>query len=198
MATSDDQIGRNVAECRDRIGMSQKDVAERMRELGWKWSQATVWSVEKGERPLRLAEADDLARRVFSISAGEFTQADGFTRTQSAMQTVYLAHGALKDAIATFMLGQWNLAEIADDADIFETNFRDRVEDWLTMSIEDVAREVVQDEEAKGLKERFLSREIISDSRDADLEAAAADMYGPFTKLLSEHWRPHGIDQTTP
>lgn len=32
-----------------------------MRALGHKWSQATVWSIEKGDRPLRLAEAMDLA-----------------------------------------------------------------------------------------------------------------------------------------
>jgi hypothetical protein len=33
-----------------------------MRGLGYKWSQATVWSVEKGDRPLKLAEADSLSR----------------------------------------------------------------------------------------------------------------------------------------
>ncbi len=31
-----------------------------MRDRGFKWSQATVWSVEKGERPLRLTEAQAL------------------------------------------------------------------------------------------------------------------------------------------
>ncbi len=31
-----------------------------MRSRGWKWSQATMWSVERGERPLRLTEAKDL------------------------------------------------------------------------------------------------------------------------------------------
>ncbi|KJL46235.1 hypothetical protein RS84_02862 [Microbacterium hydrocarbonoxydans] len=41
--------------------MSQKDLASAMRDRGWKWSQATVWSIEKGERPLRLAEAVDVA-----------------------------------------------------------------------------------------------------------------------------------------
>lgn len=32
-----------------------------MRERGWKWNQTTVWSVEGDRRPLRLAEAIDLA-----------------------------------------------------------------------------------------------------------------------------------------
>lgn len=31
-----------------------------MRQRGHRWSQATVWAVEKGERQLRLTEAEDL------------------------------------------------------------------------------------------------------------------------------------------
>lgn len=41
--------------------MSQQHLADRMRELGWRWVQPTVWSIEAGRRPLRLAEAADLA-----------------------------------------------------------------------------------------------------------------------------------------
>lgn len=55
----DQWIGRNVATYRGE--MSQQALADAMRERGWKWSQATVWSVEKGERPVRLSEAFDLA-----------------------------------------------------------------------------------------------------------------------------------------
>lgn len=59
MSERDKRIGRAVSAIRgDR---SQAAIATAMRERGWKWSQATVWSVEKGERPLRLAEASDLA-----------------------------------------------------------------------------------------------------------------------------------------
>lgn len=53
-------IGRNVARLRGQ--KTQQDVAGAMRSAGYKWSQATVWSVEKGERPLKLAEAEDLAK----------------------------------------------------------------------------------------------------------------------------------------
>jgi transcriptional regulator with XRE-family HTH domain len=44
-----------------RGGRSQKALADDMRLKGHKWSQATVWSVEKGERRLLLSEAEDLA-----------------------------------------------------------------------------------------------------------------------------------------
>lgn len=53
--TKDEQIGKNLARLRG--DMTQKDLAAAMRARGFKWSQATVWSIEKGERPLRYSEA---------------------------------------------------------------------------------------------------------------------------------------------
>lgn len=57
--TRDEEIGRTLNRLRG--NHSQNRVAQAMRDRGHKWSQATVWSVEKGERPLRLTEAEDLA-----------------------------------------------------------------------------------------------------------------------------------------
>ncbi|GAB2843448.1 helix-turn-helix domain-containing protein [Microbacterium insulae] len=57
---SDVEIGRNLA--RIRGALSQKDLADAMRARGFRWSQATVWAVEKGERPLRLSEAEAVGR----------------------------------------------------------------------------------------------------------------------------------------
>ncbi|TCJ23541.1 XRE family transcriptional regulator [Microbacterium sp. PI-1] len=57
--TSDEQIGKNLVELRG--DLSQKDLADAMRKRGFRWSQATVWGVEKGERPLRLTEAEAVA-----------------------------------------------------------------------------------------------------------------------------------------
>lgn len=63
MATDMDRlIGENVVTLRGE--MSQKALAEAMRDRGHKWSQSTVWAVEKGDRPLKLAEAEDLAREL--------------------------------------------------------------------------------------------------------------------------------------
>lgn len=58
MSDEDSEIGKNLARIRGQ--KTQQEVADAMRKLGWKWSQATVWSIEKGERPLRLAEARDV------------------------------------------------------------------------------------------------------------------------------------------
>lgn len=54
------QIGKNLERLRN--GMSQEALAKNMREFGHKWSKATVWAVERGDRPLKLTEANDLLR----------------------------------------------------------------------------------------------------------------------------------------
>lgn len=59
MSDRDVAIGQNLARLRG--DKTQQDIAEAMRAAGYKWSQATVWSVEKGERPLRLVEAEALS-----------------------------------------------------------------------------------------------------------------------------------------
>lgn len=58
--TSDAEIGARVRDLRVARGMRQVDLADAMRDRGWKWVQATVWNVEQGTRPLRLSEATSL------------------------------------------------------------------------------------------------------------------------------------------
>lgn len=71
MATRDEQIGSNIVRLRGE--RSQQWLADNMRQRGWKWAQATVWNVEKGERPLRLAEAEDVAD-ILGVSIDRITQ----------------------------------------------------------------------------------------------------------------------------
>lgn len=61
-AAKERAVGANVLALRDLAGVSQQALAQRMRDMGHKWSQATVWAVEKGERALRFSEAQDLVR----------------------------------------------------------------------------------------------------------------------------------------
>lgn len=57
--TRDEAIGQTIKRLRGEL--SQQNVADFMRERGFEWAQATVWSIEKGKRPLRLSEAEALA-----------------------------------------------------------------------------------------------------------------------------------------
>lgn len=61
------QIGRAVQTLRGE--QSQQALAEKMKTRGHKWSQSTVWSVERGDRAVRLAEAEDLAE-VLDVEVG--------------------------------------------------------------------------------------------------------------------------------
>lgn len=55
-------VGRNLAGLRgDR---SQQMIADEMRKRGHRWTQATVWAIEKGERSLKLEEAIALSEVV--------------------------------------------------------------------------------------------------------------------------------------
>lgn len=61
--THNAMIGGNLAKLRQQSGLTQEDVAGQMRnKYGYKWSKATVWAVESGERPLKLTEAQDVLK----------------------------------------------------------------------------------------------------------------------------------------
>lgn len=57
----DARIGARVERLRTARGLSQSALAREMAQRGWKWQQATVWTVENGRRSMRLAEAVGLA-----------------------------------------------------------------------------------------------------------------------------------------
>lgn len=102
----DELIGRNVALYRG--DKSQKAVADAMRARGWKWSQATVWSIEKGERPLRLAEADDLGR-ILDVQPYRFMSSEPDARLLTAVDKLDVAGKAVADAVYSFMAARNNL-----------------------------------------------------------------------------------------
>ena len=64
--------------------MAQEALATAMRHRGWKWSQATVWSVERGDRPLRLAEAADLAT-ILRVTIDDLLSGDESTALRVAL-----------------------------------------------------------------------------------------------------------------
>jgi transcriptional regulator with XRE-family HTH domain len=54
-------LARNIAAERSRLGLDQKDLADRMRAVGWKWVRQTVGEAEKGHRRLSADEVLGLA-----------------------------------------------------------------------------------------------------------------------------------------
>jgi CRISPR/Cas system-associated exonuclease Cas4 (RecB family) len=98
MSTEQDrQIGRTMAILRG--DKTQQAVADEMRMRGWRWSQATVWSVEKGERPLRLAEAEDLAEVLGTVSVHSFLTEPVGAHIQQGVRRVTNAYRAIVESI---------------------------------------------------------------------------------------------------
>ncbi|WP_272950274.1 excisionase family DNA-binding protein [Nocardioides cynanchi] len=114
MTERDEQIGRNVLVLRG--STTQQAVADAMRERGWKWSQATVWSVEKGERPLRLAEAEDLAE-VFGVPMQRLTAQLATVAIDRTLRKCATAYTEVLAAASRFLDRTTDLhLEIADAA----------------------------------------------------------------------------------
>lgn len=112
MTAKDEQIGRNLVHLRGE--RPQTEIAEAMRERGYKWSQATVWAVEKGERPLRLTEADDLSQILGGgIGADMFLMASSATELRAALFQVSDAHSHLRKAADAYLAALDTLAQIA-------------------------------------------------------------------------------------
>lgn len=78
---------------------TQQSVADEMRQRGWRWSQATVWSVEKGERALRLAEADDLAAVLGTVSVHAFLTEPLGAHIQQGVRRVTNAYRAIVESV---------------------------------------------------------------------------------------------------
>jgi hypothetical protein len=93
--------------------MSQKELAESMRSLGFRWSQATVWSIEKGERPLRLIEADAVAF-ITNSSVSELLRPGVSGTLRAVANEAVLALGQIADVLGTH---RGSLERVADDLD---------------------------------------------------------------------------------
>ncbi len=97
-----ERIGRVVAAVRGE--RSQQSVADAMKELGHdKWSQSTVWAVEKGTRPLRLAEATNLAIVLRCLVADFLRVPDEVSARREVRGTINRIESEYRTAVAALV-----------------------------------------------------------------------------------------------
>lgn len=105
----DETIGRNVALYRgDR---PQQWLADQMRIRGYKWSQATVWAVEKGSRPLRFAEARDVCL-ILQIGTDRLVDLASDAALRAHVDTLRHRAGELRAAARSYLATQIKLREM--------------------------------------------------------------------------------------
>lgn len=109
---ADEQFAVNIRETRERKGMSQADLADQMRERGWRWHPQTVQKVEAGHRNVRVGEAEALAR-IFGTTMERLTW-PGTVASAAALLDMSMgrAQGAWERIAGETATLLWNLAQL--------------------------------------------------------------------------------------
>src|SRR5262245_21922258 len=118
----DQNIAAGVRAYREAAGISQDELAQRMSDRGFGFSQATVWKIERGQRPVKASELVVLADFLggLRLSPMSLTSEPGAARHRARMQQAnHLAHGAyqaLKAAAVAYIEAQFEVAAAAREA----------------------------------------------------------------------------------
>lgn len=197
----DKRIGRNVATFRgDR---SQQAIADEMRARGWRWSQATVWAVEKGERPLKLAESIDL-EDVLGVRLSSFTSSEPAVQVSAAIHRASDAHAELQTATRAYIEATTALEALIEDAQeegVELSGVYQRGGGWLDQGpVETVKRvifDVAVEESTEALRDAWMDGYgSVEDLLRAELEEAKAAGFESVVeyrveqaRLAREAWR---------
>lgn len=116
----DAHLAANLRLWREARTLSQEELAGRMSERGFGFTQSTVWKIEQGRRPVKLAEAvalaDALGLRRWNDLTAHPDHVRHEARVQSAHQRASQAYQALKDATAAYLWAQAEVAVAAHEA----------------------------------------------------------------------------------
>src|ERR1700750_1558768 len=109
----DQNIAANLRTCREAGGISQEELAQRMADCGFGFSQATIWKIERGQRPVRASKLVALADSLGVMSATRLTDKLDAARHQvqldQANRKAHDAYEALKEAAAGYLDAQVEL-----------------------------------------------------------------------------------------
>jgi transcriptional regulator with XRE-family HTH domain len=120
LAEVEQNFATNVREYREQLVLSQEELAQRMAERGFGFTQATVWKIEQGKRAVRIAEAVALMDALGLPSWMNLTRSPHAFRRDAQLQAAHrragAAFAAIKDAAADFLRAQDEVAVVAHEA----------------------------------------------------------------------------------
>lgn len=129
-ADIDDNVAANVRDFRERQGLSQGELAQRMTDRGFGFSQATIWKIESKQRPVKVSEAVALGEALELRSWTYLTDRPEISRHHADLELVnrnaYQAYEALKAAATEYHRAQVDLSltvRLARDAGL-EVDYR--------------------------------------------------------------------------
>ncbi|MET9632174.1 helix-turn-helix transcriptional regulator [Lentzea sp. NPDC006480] len=158
MSDIEQHVATNVREFRERADMSQEELARRMSERGFGFSQATIWKIENGQRTVKISEAVVLSE-IFNLLWMDLTRAPQVSRRQAAVaqahRNAYQAFGALKEAAAEFLETQLSLSLAVREAQDDGLTVAEPLKSWLEIPAERAVLEarVEQEQGDKAINE---------------------------------------------
>ena len=187
----DQNIAANLRTYREAGSISQEDLAQRMVDRGFGFSQATIWKIEAGQRPVRASELIALTHSLGIMSATSLTYQPEAARHQvqleQANRNAQRAYQALKEAAAEYLQAQVELvvaARMAHDAGLAVSELHTS---WLDTPAEEavIQARVEADQEA-------VRSEQVNDALDKILAALRSSGYEPALRI--EDVEIHGTE----
>jgi transcriptional regulator with XRE-family HTH domain len=187
----DQNIAANLRTYREAGAISQEELAQRMADRGFGFSQATIWKIESGQRPVRASELVALADSLEVMPATSLTYQPAEARHQvqleQANRKAHHAYQTLKEAAAHYLDAQLELvvaARLARDAGLTVTELHTS---WLDTPPEEavIQARVETDQEA-------ARSEQVNDSVNKILDALRSNGYEPALRI--EDVEVHGTE----
>ena len=178
----DQNIAANLRTYREAGNISQEELAQRMADLGFGFSQATIWKIERGQRPVRASELVALADALGIMLATSLTHEPEMTqhqvRLEQANRKAHRAYQTLKDAAADYLEAQVELvvaARFAHDAGLAVTELHTS---WLNTPAEEAVIEArVEADQDAGRSEQ------VNDAVNTILDALRSNGYKPTLRI---------------
>jgi transcriptional regulator with XRE-family HTH domain len=174
----DRNVAANVRTYREAAAISQEELAQRVTDRGFGFSQATVWKIESGHRPIRISEAVAIADALGLFSPDKLTIAPAaaahHARIRQANRAAHDACKRIKAAVTDYLEAQINLTVAAREAHDAGEAVTEVDTTWLSFPVERATIEArVEHHTADATTERLL------EEVDQIVEALRARGYSP-------------------
>ena len=187
----DQNIAANLRTYREAGSISQDELAQRMADRGFGFSQATIWKIERGQRPVRASELVALADSLGVMLVTRLTDKPDVARHQvrldQANRKAHHAYQTLKEAAADYLDAQVELVVAAREAQDAGFTVTELHTSWLDTPPEEAVIEarVEADQEA-------ARSEQVNNAVNKILEALRSNGYEPALRI--EDVEIHGTE----
>ena len=185
----DQNIAANLRTYREAGNISQDELAQRMADRGFGFSQATIWKIERGQRPVRASELIAFADALGIMSVTSLTSEPGQARQRvqldQANRNAHDAYGVLKEAAGAYLHAQLELVVAAYEARAAGLTVTELHTSWLATPPEEAviqARVEADQEEARS--------EQVNDAVNTIMDALRSNGYDPAVRI--EDVQVHG------